>query len=104
MRNAIVIGGLSLLAACGSSSSGPSCGVGTTLENGMCVGTGDVCGTGTHLDTDGKTCVPNGVGAASAPTISSITPTKAGVTGSVLFEIDGTGFVGDNVTDLHVYF
>jgi len=108
MRNAIVIGGLSLLAACDSSSSGPTCGEGTALESGMCVatgsGSGDVCGTGTQLDTDGKTCVPNGDGTASAPTISLITPTKAGVTGFVLFEIDGTGFAGSNVTDLHVYF
>jgi IPT/TIG domain-containing protein len=112
MRNAIVTGGLSLLVACGDSgsSSGPTCGAGTALENGMCVatgtgsGSGDVCGTGTHLDTDGKTCVPDGIGTASTPTIRSITPTKAGVTGRVLFEIDGTGFAGSNVTNLHVYF
>src|SRR5258707_438719 len=40
MRNASIIGGLSLLVACGSSSSGPTCGDGTALENGMCVTTG----------------------------------------------------------------
>ncbi len=106
MRNAIVMGGLSLLVACDSN--GHTCGLGTDLKDDTCVvtgtGSGDVCGTGTHLDTDGKTCVPDSSGKASAPTISSITPTKAGVTGFVLFEIVGTGFAGSNVTDLHVYF
>ena len=100
--------GLSLLAACGSSTSGPTCGDGTTLENGMCVATGSgsgndtTCGTGTHLE--GTMCVPDAPAAHGAPTITMMTPTETGVTGNGVFQIQGTNFAGDDITDLHVYF
>jgi hypothetical protein len=102
-----------VLAACGGSDSGPSvtCGTGTTLMDDVCVatggsnagsGTGDTCGAGTHLD--GTTCLPDDTTVQAAPTATSIDPPAAGITGSVLFTITGTGFAGSNVTDLHVYF
>ena len=98
------------LAACGGTDSGPSvtCGTGTTLMDGTCVATGgsntggDTCGAGTHLD--GTTCVPDDNTVQAAPTATSIDPPAAGLTGSVLFTITGTGFAGSNVTDLHVFF
>ena len=100
---------LAAAAACGGSTSGTSttCGTGTTLMDGMCVATGgsntgDTCGTGTHLE--GTTCVPDDTTVQAAPTAATIDPPAAGLTGSVLFTITGTGFAGSNVTDLHVYF
>ena len=108
MRNWLVLGGFSLLAACSSSKGGTqiTCGDGTTLQGDMCVGSGSgssvTCGSGTHLD--GTTCVPDAPNPTGAPTIATITPDHAGATGYVLFTIDGTGFAGSDVTDLHVYF
>ena len=52
----------------------------------------------------GTTCVPAGGGDAAAPTISDIMPPDTGVSGTTEFEIDGTGFAGDNVTSLTVFF
>jgi hypothetical protein len=110
MRASLVLTGLAV-AACGSSTTGPSssitCGTGTTLSDGVCVAdggsnTGDTCGSGTHLD--GTTCVPDDTTVQAAPTAASIDPPAAGLTGSVLFTITGTGFAGSNVTDLHVFF
>ncbi len=107
MRNRISLLGLSLLAACGSSTSGPTCGTGTMLDNGECVASGGsgsdtTCGAGTHLS--GTTCVPDGSAAHGAPTISMMTPSEAGITGYVLFQIQGTNFAGDDVSGLHVFF
>ncbi|MGE5180722.1 MAG: hypothetical protein ACM31C_01605 [Acidobacteriota bacterium] len=96
-----------MLAACGSSTSGPTCGTGTMLDNGECVATGGsgndtTCGTGTHLS--GNTCVPDGPAAHGAPTITGMAPTEAGITGNGAFQIVGTNFAGADITDLHVYF
>jgi len=109
MRTWILLGSLAALSACGSSGSGNdvTCGDGTTLVGDSCEpggsGAGDTCGSGTHLD--GTTCVADGSGsAAGAPTIATIDPPDAGVSGNVLFTITGTGFAGSNVSSLHVYF
>jgi hypothetical protein len=111
MRNWLVIS-TSLLAACGSSTTNPAptvtCGTGTTLQGDTCVpdgtgsGTNTTCGTGTHLS--GTMCVPDGPGAVGAPTISGMTPTEAGATGFVLFQIAGTNLAGSDQSMLHVYF
>ena len=97
------------VAACGGSNSGTpiTCGTGTTLMDGMCVATGgsntgDTCGAGTHLE--GTTCVPDDTTVQVAPTVATIDPPDAGISGYVLFTITGTGFAGSNVTDLHVFF
>ena len=108
--NKLIVGGIFVAAACGSSEtgrgSGDTCGSGTTDQNGMCVptgsGSGNTCGTGTHLQ--GNECVPDGPGATGAPTITGMTPNHAGITGNVLFQIQGTGFAGQDITDMHVYF
>jgi len=110
MRTSLLLTGLAAaVAACGGSTSGTSitCGTGTTLMGDVCVGTGgsntgDTCGAGTHLD--GTTCVPDDMTVQAAPTATTIDPPAAGLTGSVLFTITGTGFAGSNVTDLHVFF
>ena len=60
------------------------------------------CGDGTVLQ--GSTCVPVTGGSAGAPTISKIDPPNAGIAGLSLFTITGTGFAGDNVSSLTVYF
>jgi hypothetical protein len=108
--NKLIVGGILVAAACGSSEngrgSGDTCGSGTTDQNGVCVptgsGSGTTCGTGTHLE--GTACVPDGPGATAAPTITGMTPDHAGITGNVLFQIQGTGFAGQDITDMHVYF
>jgi len=109
MRNWIALGGIIFFAACGSSGTDIKCGDGTTLDNGECVpsgsGSGTVtCGAGTQLDSTGTTCIPTPPGATGAPTIVAMTPNEGGISGGSLFEIAGTGFAGDDVTDVHVYF
>src|SRR5271170_3061222 len=107
MRNWIVLGGIVFTAACGSSGTDIKCGDGTTEDNGQCVPSGSgslTCGAGTQVDSTGTMCIPTPPGATGAPTITMITPNEAGASGNQLFEIDGTGFAGDDVTSLHVYF
>ncbi|HEY3807701.1 MAG TPA: IPT/TIG domain-containing protein [Kofleriaceae bacterium] len=109
MRTRISVAIFAALVGCGSSNN-VTCGDGTTLVDGTCElgsgsggsGTGDTCGSGTTLQ--GTTCVATGGGDATAPTISMITPPDAGIYGHVAFEIDGTGFAGDNVSSLAVFF
>ena len=48
--------------------------------------------------------MPDGAAATGAPTVTGITPTTSGVSGYVLFQIQGTGFAGADITSLHVYF
>jgi len=86
--------------ACGDDSARHTCGAGTTVANGMCVGvdggTSTMCGSGTHLE--GDTCVADPAGGGTAPAIAAITPTHAGISGltadggGVFFEITGSGF------------
>jgi IPT/TIG domain len=112
MRTRILVAALAALVGCGSNGNNVTCGDGTTLVDGVCElgsggsgsggGGGDTCGSGTTLQ--GTTCVANGGGDASAPTVTKITPGEAGVMGGGPFLIDGTGFAGDNVTSLDVYF
>jgi hypothetical protein len=109
MRNWLAFSTISILAACGSDSKNPAptvtCGTGTTLQGDTCVpdGSGTVtCGTGTHLV--GSSCVADGPGTPGAPTISMMTPTEAGVGGSVLFQIVGTDLAGSDPSMVHVYF
>ena len=109
MRNWLVLVGIVAATGCGSSGNDLTCGNGTTLVGDTCEagsgsGSGDVCGTGTHVDTDGVTCVPDGPGATGAPTITLLDPTDAGIAGGALFTITGTGFAGDDVTSLTVFF
>jgi hypothetical protein len=80
------------LLGCSNSTKGDTCGSGTMADDGTCVatgGSGDTCGSGTMLV--GTTCVPVGAG-SGAPTITAMTPTSAGIAGSVLFTITGTNF------------
>jgi len=74
----------------------------TCVDTGSGSGSDITCGAGTHLD--GTMCVPDTSGPTGAPSISSITPSDAGLTGYVLFTIQGTGFAGDDISSLHVYF
>ncbi|HEY1556708.1 MAG TPA: IPT/TIG domain-containing protein [Kofleriaceae bacterium] len=108
MRNWLALGGIIFTAACGSSGTDIKCGDGTTLDNGECVSTGSgsnvTCGAGTQLDSTGTTCVPTPPGATGAPTITAMAPTEGGISGGDLFEIQGTGFAGDDVSAIHVYF
>ncbi|HTR53469.1 MAG TPA: IPT/TIG domain-containing protein [Kofleriaceae bacterium] len=108
MRKWIALGGIVFSAACGSSGSDIKCGDGTTLDNGECVpqgsGSGVTCGAGTQLDSTGTMCIPTPPGATGAPTITGISENEGGISGGDLFEIQGTGFAGDDVTALHVYF
>lgn len=86
--------------ACGDDSARHTCGAGTTVSGGMCVGVdGGVnasCGSGTHQE--GDTCVPDPAGGGTAPTATAITPGHAGISGltadggGVFFEITGAGF------------
>ncbi len=110
MRTRILVAALAALVGCGSDNN-VTCGDGTTLVNGVCElgsgssgsNTGDTCGSGTTLQ--GTTCVATGGGGdASAPSITSIDPPDTGVSGLTPFEIVGTGFAGDNVTSLSVFF
>jgi IPT/TIG domain len=111
MRTRISVAIFAALVGCGSSNN-VTCGDGTTLVDGVCElgsgssggsNTGDTCGSGTTLQ--GTTCVATGGGGdAAAPTITMITPSDTGVSGLTPFEIDGTGFAGDNVTSLTVFF
>jgi len=102
MRNRISLGVLAALAGCGDNDR-IACGDGTTLVEGVCqLGTGEgTCGSGTMLQ--GSACVPVG-DPASGPTITAITPQDAGAAGGTPFAILGTGFAGENVTDLTVFF
>jgi hypothetical protein len=109
MRTRISVAIFAALVGCGSSNN-VTCGDGTTLVDGTCElgsggsggsNTGDTCGSGTTLQ--GTTCVATG-NDASAPTITMITPPDTGVSGLTPFEINGTGFAGDNVTSLTVFF
>ncbi|HEX4449887.1 MAG TPA: IPT/TIG domain-containing protein [Kofleriaceae bacterium] len=100
---------IAALVGCGSNGNNVTCGDGTTLVDGVCEagsggsgGGGDTCGSGTMLQ--GTTCVATGGGDASAPAITSLSPSEAGVMGGGPFLIEGTGFDGDNVTSLDVYF
>ena len=104
MRNRILVAALAALVGCGGND--VTCGDGTTEVNGVCQASGgsnagDTCGSGTMLM--GTMCVPSG-NQAGAPTIAQIVPPSAGIFGLVQFGIEGTGFAGDNVTDLHVFF
>jgi hypothetical protein len=106
MRTLLWMGLAAAVAACGGGDD-TTCGTGTVERDGMCVpvegsGTDVTCGAGTHLDNG--TCVPDDNGEAAAPTVASIDPPSAGIAGSVLFTITGTGFAGTNVSDLHVFF
>ena len=96
----------SALAACGSDPSGPgsvTCGTGTVENNGVCVPSGGTtCGTGTH-DESG-TCVPDAPGDVGAPTIASISPGAAGISGGTVFVIDGTNFAGQGAGTATVKF
>src|SRR3569623_2019458 len=86
--------------ACGDDSARHTCGAGTAVSSGMCVGvdggTSTSCGSGTHLE--GDTCVPDPAGGGTAPAIAAIAPTHAGISGltadggGVFFEITGSGF------------
>ena len=112
MRIRISVAAIAALVGCGSNNgNNVTCGDGTTLVDGVCEvgsggsgsgGGGDTCGSGTMLQ--GTTCVATGGGNAGTPTVSMITPGEAGVMGGGPFLIDGTGFDGDNVTSLDVYF
>jgi hypothetical protein len=111
MRIRISVAAIAALVGCGSNNgNNVTCGDGTTLVDGVCEvgsggsggGNGDTCGSGTMLQ--GTTCVATGGGDASTPTISMITPGEAGVMGGGPFLIDGTGFDGDNITSLGVFF
>src|SRR5580693_5740246 len=112
MRIRISVAAIAALVGCGSNNgNNVTCGDGTTLVDGVCEvgsggsgsgGGGDTCGSGTMLQ--GTTCVATGGGNAGTPTISMITPGEAGVMGGGPFLIDGTGFDGDNVTSLDVFF
>ncbi len=101
---------IAALVGCGSNNgNNVTCGDGTTLVVVVCEvgsggsgGGGDTCGSGTMMQ--GTTCVATGGGDASAPTITSLSPGEAGVMGGGPFLIEGTGFDGDNVTSLEVYF
>src|SRR5437660_809702 len=98
MRSIRLLALCSFIAACSSSNPSVQCGTGTTLNGKECIGIdgGATCGAGTHLV--GGMCVANGPGGAAAPTISSITPTHAGLSGiavgggGVPFQLVGTGF------------
>lgn len=112
MRIRISVAAIAALVGCGSNNgNNVTCGDGTTLVDGVCEvgsggsgsgGGGDSCGSGTMLQ--GTTCVATGGGDASTPTISMITPGDDGIFGGDQFEIDGTGFAGDNVNSLTVFF
>jgi len=109
MRNWLVLSGIVAATGCGSSGNDLTCGSGTTLVGDTCEagsgsGSGDVCGAGTHVDTDGVTCVPDGPAASAAPTITSMDPTNTGIGGGSLFTITGTGFAGDDISTLTVFF
>lgn len=125
MRTLLLAGLAAAVAACGGGDD-TTCGTGTVEMDGMCVpvegsGNDTSCGTGTHLEgtscvpddtttcgagthLDNGACVPDDNGEAAAPTVASIDPPNAGIGGSVLFTITGTGFAGTNVNDLHVFF
>jgi hypothetical protein len=109
MRIRISVAAIAALVGCGSNGNNVTCGDGTTLVDGVCEigsggsgGGGDTCGSGTMQQ--GTTCVATGGGDASTPTISMMTPGDDGIFGGDQFEIDGTGFAGDNVTTLSVFF
>jgi hypothetical protein len=90
------------LVGCTTNNTSGTCGSGTALEDGTCQVTVS-CGPGTVLQ--GSTCVSTSSGGSAAtPTIAAIDPPNAGIAGLALFTITGTGFAGDNVTDLSVYF
>jgi len=106
---------ITLLSACGSDGNNVTCGAGTSKSGNTCVANGVdappavTCGTGTHLS--GDTCVPDVPPTGAAPTITSITPDHAGLSGlaadaqsGVLFAIDGTGFADPNAGEVHVLF
>src|SRR3569623_1740699 len=86
--------------ACGDDSARHTCGAGTAVSSGMCVGvdggTSTSCGSGTHLE--GDSCVPDPAGVGTAPAIAASAPTHAGISGltadggGVFFEITGSGF------------
>ena len=98
--------------ACGDDSARHTCGAGTTVANGMCIGvdggTNTMCGSGTHLE--GDTCVPDPAGGGTAPTIAAIAPTHAGISGltadggGVFFEITGSGFMDPKGGEVTVTF
>src|SRR6185503_15658892 len=97
MRTRILVA-FAALVGCGGND--VTCGDGTTEVNGVCQAdgsgaTGDTCGSGTMLM--GTMCVPTGT-PAGAPTVTMMSPNDGGITGGGTFEIDGTGFAGENVT------
>jgi hypothetical protein len=91
-----------LLSGCGDQWA--ACGKGTVKHIGECVvidGGGLQCGPGTH-EANGL-CVPDTT-TAGAPTISATTPDHAGISGGVIYTIQGHGFTGADVTGLSVKF
>jgi len=108
MRNRILVAAFAVLVGCGGND--VTCGDGTTLVDGVCQSTGgsgggDTCGPGTM--ESGTTCVPVDGGSgmiAGAPAISDLMVQSTGIAGGGVFEVDGTGFAGDNVTGIQVFF
>jgi hypothetical protein len=108
---------LTSVAACGGSNgSSITCGDNTTQSGTMCVGVtgpdagpGTTCGSGTHLS--GTECVPDTPPTGAAPTVDSITPTHAGLSGltadgtaGLLFQLTGTGFADPDAGEVVVTF
>ena len=108
MTTRLPLASLLVFAACGGGGGGGgddvTCGAGTMLVGSSCEPTADTttCGTGTHMM--GTMCVPDDAGPAGAPTVTAIDPPDTGISGLTLFTITGTGFIGSNVTSLHVFF
>ncbi|HEY1556707.1 MAG TPA: IPT/TIG domain-containing protein [Kofleriaceae bacterium] len=109
MRSLLVYLSVTFLAACGGGDN-IKCGDDTVRTGNTCVGIpgadgGSVtCGAGTQLVAG--MCAPIDAPAPGAPTITSITPTHAGVSGHAVFTIVGSGlsdatvFFGDTANSL----
>jgi hypothetical protein len=105
MKKLVVTCLLATLASCGDdvSRSGLTCGTGTVESNGMCVPTTVLtCGTGTHAAAG--MCVPDDGIDVGAPTITSISPGAAGISGGTVFVITGTNFAGQGAGTATVKF